>query len=121
MAKYGLYINQGNIVLDNDGHLTAKKATVSGSVVASEVKTSRKRPITIQFRNARIANQTYNFTSTGEWDLNSNLVLNMASSCASACASTCTGSCIGGCKGSCAGGCTSCSGGCDGCGGCDSR
>lgn len=119
MAKYGIYINQGNISVSNDGKLTATQATVSGAVVANEVKTSRKRPITIEFRNAKIANQYYNFRSTGEWDLNSNLVLQMSSSCASGCASSCSGGCIGGCQGSCMGGCGGCSGSCGGCGGCD--
>lgn len=121
MAKYGIYIKQGNISVDNDGNLTANKATVSGAVFASEVKTHKKRPITIEFRNAHIANGVYNFTSTGQWDLYSDLVMTMNSACASGCASTCSGSCVGQCSKTCIGGCGGCGGACSSCGGCDSR
>lgn len=109
--EYGIYINNGNINVNQKGITTLNHAKINGSAVFNDLQVEIPRRVILNFFDSNQRLIQY----SGEWDLSGDLVLNTG--CQGNCSGGCLGSCSINCGSNCSGGCT----GCSSCGGCDSR
>lgn len=111
--EYGIYVNHGNININDDGTTTMNHAKITGSAVFNDLRVEVPRRVILNFKNANGQTTQYQ----GDWDLSNDLVINIGceGNCSSACTGTCTGSCSLSCTSTCTGSCSSgCSNVCDG-------